>query len=117
MGGRRSLKYPTLTQTWSSLGGVPLQLQKFSSIYLLIDTECFVPCRYHQKYLLQRHPWLLQALDIDPEDLVENHVAARLNGYVGGYGKASAFEAEWEGLGLNNKMAEYVKKELIKNKR
>jgi len=72
---------------------------------------------YHQKYLLQRHPWLLQALDIDPEELVENHVAARLNGYVGGYGKAEEFEAEWEKLGLNNKMAEYVKKELIKNKR
>ena len=44
-------------------------------------------------------------------------MAARLNGYVGGYGKAEEFEAEWEKLGLNNKMAEYVKKELIKNKR
>ena len=77
----------------------------------------FVSRSYHQKYLLQRHPWLLQALDIDPEDLVESHVAARLNGFVGGYGKAAAFDAEWERLGLNSKMAEYVKKEMVKNKR
>ena len=79
--------------------------------------HAFVFRRYHQKYLLQRHPWLLQALDIDPEDLVESHVAARLNGFVGGYGKAAAFDAEWERLGLNSKMAEYVKKEMVKNKR
>ena len=53
----------------------------------MFNQHVFVFCSYHQKYLLQRHPWLLQALDIDPEDLVESHVAARLNGFVGGYGK------------------------------
>ena len=83
----------------------------------MFNQHVFVFCSYHQKYLLQRHPWLLQALDIDPEDLVESHVAARLNGFVGGYGKAAAFDAEWERLGLNSKMAEYVKKEMVKNKR
>ncbi len=24
---------------------------------------------YHQKYLLQRHPWLMNALGIDPEEV------------------------------------------------
>jgi peptide-methionine (S)-S-oxide reductase len=73
---------------------------------------------YHQKYLLQRHPWLLQALDIDPEDeLIESHVAARLNGFVGGYGKVKDFDDEWEKMGLNNKMAEYVKTQMANNKR
>ena len=29
--------------------------------------------------------------------------------YVGGYGKLQDFDAEWERLGLNNQMAEYVR--------
>ena len=68
---------------------------------------------YHQKYLLQRHPWLLTALDIEPgEDLLNSHVACRLNGYVGGYGKPSDFDQEWEKLGLNEKMADYVRNQM-----
>jgi len=72
---------------------------------------------YHQKYLLQQHPWVLTALDIDPDDLITNHVAARINGYIGGYGKPSMFDAEWEKLGINEKMADYVRKQLIKSHR
>lgn len=73
---------------------------------------------YHQKYLLQQHPWMLTALGVDPgEDLIQSHVAARINGYIGGYGKPSAFDAEWAKLGLNDKMAEYVKKQMLRNHR
>ena len=73
---------------------------------------------YHQKYLLQQHPWLLTALDVNPGDeLIRSHVAARLNGYIGGYGKTSAFEAEWQKLGINEKMADYVKRQLVNNHR
>jgi len=54
-------------------------------------------------------------LEIEPDDLIPSHVAARINGYVGGYGKKKDFEAEWPKLGLNEKMAEYVGKELNKN--
>lgn len=70
---------------------------------------------YHQKYLLQQHGWLLTALDISPGDeLIQSHVAARVNGYIGGYGSISNFEKEYRKLGLNDKMGEYVKKQLIK---
>jgi peptide-methionine (S)-S-oxide reductase len=73
---------------------------------------------YHQKYLLQQHPWLLTALDVDPgKELIASHVSARLNGFIGGYGKIKDFEAEWEKMGLNEKMAEYVKSQMVKNKR
>ncbi len=47
--------------------------------------------------------------------MVESHVAARLNGYIGGYGNPKDFDEEWPKLGLNEKMAEYVRKELIRN--
>jgi len=70
---------------------------------------------YHQKYLLQRHPWILSALDIDPgEELIKSHVAARLNGYLGGYSTPSKWDAEWEKLGLNEKMADYVRRQMTK---
>ncbi len=45
---------------------------------------------------------------------MESHVAARLNGYVGGYGRPADFDAEWEGMGLNERMADYVRKELVR---
>jgi len=76
----------------------------------------FVAEDYHQKYLLQQHGWLISALDISPGyELNESHVAARVNGFVGGYGKKADFEAEWQKLGLNEKMAEYVRDQHTKN--
>ena len=49
------------------------------------------------------------------EELNESHVAARVNGFVGGYGVKADFEAEWEKLGLNEKMAEYIRDQHRKN--
>jgi len=64
---------------------------------------------YHQKYLLQHHPWLMESLEIHPGDhLIKSHVAARLNGYIGGYGNVKDFNIEAPQLGLNEKMMEYV---------
>lgn len=66
---------------------------------------------YHQKYLLQQHPWLMNQLDIDPgPELINSHVATRLNGYVGGYGSFSDFEAELPSLKLDDKVADYVRR-------
>jgi len=68
---------------------------------------------YHQKYLLQRHPWLLESLDIHHGDhLIKSHVAARINGYIGGYGNIGEFNTEAPQLGLNKKMMEYVVKKM-----
>lgn len=65
---------------------------------------------YHQKFLLQKHGALLSSMDVEPgDDLIRSHAAARLNGYVGGYGSLEQFETEWEKLGFTNQMAEYVK--------
>jgi len=65
---------------------------------------------YHQKYLLQQHPWVMNVLDIEPgSELNNSHIAARLNGYVGGYGTFAAFEAELPKLGLDEKTADYIR--------
>ena len=76
-------------------------------------SELLALCSYHQKYMLQHHPWLLESLNINPgEQLISSHVAARLNGYIGGYGKHSDFSAEGPKLGLNEKMIEYVARKM-----
>ncbi|XP_071538016.1 peptide methionine sulfoxide reductase [Panulirus ornatus] len=68
---------------------------------------------YHQKYLLQRHPFLINALDISPGDeLIKSHVAARINGYIGGYGTMDQFEEEWEKWGITEKMADYIRQHM-----
>lgn len=72
---------------------------------------------YHQKYLLQRHPHLAAALDVDPgEDLIQSHVAARINGYIGGYGSVADFDKEWKTWGITENMAEYIREVFVSAK-
>ena len=58
---------------------------------------------YHQKYYLRRvGPVIsfLEAVYPDMEDLVNSTAAARLNGYVGGYGTRDTLAGEIEHYGL-----------------
>jgi methionine-S-sulfoxide reductase len=59
---------------------------------------------YHQKYRLRHVPELfreLSAIYPEPGDLVNSTAAARVNGYVGGYGTLEALEAGIADLGLS----------------
>lgn len=68
--------------------------------------------------MLQQHPWLMNALDIEPgTELNNSFVATRLNGYVGGYGTLSAFEEELPSLKLDDKLADYVRRAMSKGSR
>lgn len=71
---------------------------------------------YHQKFRLQQHTFLMQALDLKPktEDLIKSHIAARLNGYVVGFGGRKQLDEEAEKLGLTGKILEYVKNLVVK---
>jgi methionine-S-sulfoxide reductase len=58
---------------------------------------------YHHKYLLQHNPRLWgEIVDIyrTPMEWINSTAAARLNGYVGGYGTMAQLEDEIESLGL-----------------
>ena len=46
---------------------------------------------YHQKYMLRQQRPLLKSLGLSDSELIQSHVAARLNGYVGGNGTLEAF--------------------------
>lgn len=59
---------------------------------------------YHQKYYLKNHAQLEEELlRIYPrhQDLVNSTAAARVNGYVGGYGTQEQFSRERAELGLS----------------
>jgi len=64
---------------------------------------------YHQKYLLQKHPELMEFLELKrgPE-LIKSHAAARLNGYISGYGTEAAFRDEMSSLDLCEDTIAYV---------
>lgn len=79
----------------------------------IITLNLWLTLSYHQKYLLQRHPALTNALDVEPgEELIKNHVAARINGYVGGFGTMAGFDKEWKAWGITEEMAEYIRDQI-----
>lgn len=72
-------------------------------------TDFYLAENYHQKYRLQGKPELmdeLRALYPDWDDFVNSTVAARVNGYVAGYGTLEALEAEIRSLGLSPEISQ-----------
>ena len=64
---------------------------------------------YHQKYRLLQTPEFareFKAIYPDADDFVNSTAAARVNGYLSGYGTLSALRAEIDGLGLSPAMEE-----------
>ena len=66
--------------------------------------------RYHQKYLLRQQRDILKALNLTDEELVTSHIAARLNGYCGGYGSVQELEKELPSFNLPAHIQDRVKK-------
>jgi len=56
---------------------------------------------YHQKYLLRCQPQVFKQLGLDGPDLIRSHIAARLNGFCGGYGTEEQMQAELCALGVD----------------
>lgn len=55
---------------------------------------------YHNKFYLRQDKKLLAALAVDEAALIDSHVAARVNGFVGGHGSREQLEDEIESYGL-----------------
>ncbi len=75
---------------------IQTEIAQFSQFYLAED--------YHQKYELRRHNGLMRefkAMYSRDIDFVNSTAAARVNGYVGGFGKSEDIMAIIENLGLS----------------
>ena len=67
-------------------------------------SEFYLAEAYHQKYRLQQVPDLMKEFSVmypADKDLVDSTAAARVNGYLGGYGTFEALQAELSSLGLS----------------
>ena len=89
------------TETRDSLaagmkGEIFTEIIPFSEFYFAED--------YHQKYRLRHEHELMKVLDAlypDPVDFANSTVAARLNGYLNGFGSFEDLQTEINDLGLH----------------
>lgn len=73
---------------------------------LLPATEFYRAEDYHQKYMLRHTPELMpefSAFYPNPKDFTDSTAAARVNGYVSGYGSMAQLQAELPELGLSER--------------
>jgi peptide-methionine (S)-S-oxide reductase len=59
---------------------------------------------YHQKYHLQQKKYFMREFDVmypDFNDVVNSTAAARVNGYLGGYGSLQKLQDELDKMGLS----------------
>jgi len=74
---------------------------------------------YHQKYRLQQSPTFMKeftALYPDPTDFVNSTAAARVNGYLGGYGTLADLQTEIDDWALSPETREKLL-EMVMNRR
>jgi len=68
---------------------------------------------YHQKYLLKHQaPSVFKSLKLTPEQVLTSSIAAKLNGYVGGYGSVEQFEKDSANWGLSDEQADVVRRKI-----
>ena len=67
-------------------------------------SEFYLAEAYHQKFFLRQVPGLMadfSAIYPDTDEFINSTAAARVNGYVDGYGTPEALQKELESYGLS----------------
>jgi peptide-methionine (S)-S-oxide reductase len=75
-----------------------------ASTEIIPATTFYLAEDYHQKYRLRQSPTFMSEFATiypDPADFVSSTAAARVNGYLGGYGTLADLQAEIDDLGLS----------------
>lgn len=73
------------------------------SMYISKDTSFTPAGREHQKYILQRNKDVFNALKLSTEEeIMTSSPAARLNGFVAGFGCVAQLDKEWKTFGISD---------------
>ena len=86
----------------------------------ILSDWSFTPAEgYHQKYSLRSDALLLRELSAMypwDEDLVGSTAAARINGYLGGYGTLEELDREIAGFGLSPEAAAHLRRKVERHR-
>jgi peptide-methionine (S)-S-oxide reductase len=99
--------YHNETQQRLALASQKLIAEKIKrevSTQVLPVNEFYLAEGYHQKFYLRKASKLfdeMQRIYPDERDIINSTAAARLNGYLAGYGTAANFQSELDKLGLS----------------
>ena len=110
--------FHNLTQKQLAEESFGIQLKKCpKTIYtLILPADKFYNAEdYHQKYRLRAHKFVIDQLKLyDNESLINNPLAAKINGWLNGYGSIDQFYKLKNALGLdsNKDLVEYLSKEI-----
>lgn len=84
------------------------EVQKYGEIHTEISplSRFYLAEDYHQKYRLRHRPEFMKAFEdiYNDEQFVNSTVAARVNGYLSGYGKLEQLQAEIDEFGLPDRL-------------
>eukprot|EP00117_Sycon_ciliatum_P033343 scpid99275/ scgid25678/ Peptide methionine sulfoxide reductase; Ecdysone-induced protein 28/29 kDa; Methionine-S-sulfoxide reductase; Peptide-methionine (S)-S-oxide reductase len=73
------------------------------AMYISKDTSFTPAGTAHQKYILQRNKDVFSALKLTTEEQIMNSTpAARLNGFVAGFGCVAQLDKEWKMFGISD---------------
>ncbi len=84
-------------------GRIATVLEPYSGFYIAED--------YHQKHSLRAYPEIMKKMKTiypDMKVLINSTAAARINGYLGGYGSCDSLKKEIEGFGLSLRAQEIL---------
>ncbi|RWS00863.1 peptide methionine sulfoxide reductase-like protein, partial [Dinothrombium tinctorium] len=65
---------------------------------------------YHQKYHLRQYPAIFKSLNLEGKALINSHVAAKLNAFLGGVVSVQQFEEQHKELGLSEEQISAIRK-------
>lgn len=95
---QRKIATETKDSLASEKGRIVTAIEPYSGFYIAED--------YHQKHSLRAYPEIMKEIETtypDMKSLIYSTAAARINGYLGGYGSCDSVKKEIESFGLSQR--------------
>ena len=104
----------SLTHTHSPILSLSLSFSLINYCTVITTSPIFAICSYHQKHYLRLQEDILQELNLSNKELLKSNIAARLNGYCGGYSDLKSFKEEAASFNITSSAQEQIHELIIK---